>query len=81
MRFKQADVVVLALAILVVTGVALLPSPRDKNPLVPTNADHQGVASEKDCVTCHTKNGVQPLPGRHPKRQDCFRCHRGGKDA
>jgi hypothetical protein len=26
-------------------------------------------------VQCHQQDGIKPVPTRHPKRQDCFRCH------
>ncbi len=79
--FRKADLIFVALAVLVVVGVTLLPSPKDQNPAVPKNAAHQGMAVEKDCLRCHVVGGVQPLSVRHPKRQDCFRCHRTNKDS
>ena len=60
--------------VLVVLGVSLLPSPRERNPVVPATAEHRGL-SEKDCTRCHAAGQSRPLPERHPKRQDCFRCH------
>ena len=61
---------------LVVLGVSLLPSPRDRNPAVPATLEHKGL-TEKDCIRCHAVGQSRPLPDRHPKRQDCFRCHKG----
>lgn len=75
MTFRKVDIVFVALALLVVGGVALLPSPRDRNPKVPVNGVHQGVIVEKDCLTCHVPTGASPLPAQHPKRQDCLHCH------
>jgi hypothetical protein len=72
---RKVDVIVGGAAFLVVIGIAMLPSPRDRNPKIPVNADHQAVAVEKICQNCHTPTGIRPLPERHPKRQDCFRCH------
>ena len=43
MTFRKADIIFVALALLVVGGVALLPSPRDRNPKVPVNRVHQAV--------------------------------------
>ncbi len=75
MTFRKVDIIFVVLALLVVGGVALLPSPRDRNPKVPVNSDHQAVTVEKDCLTCHVLMGSRPLPAQHPKRQDCLHCH------
>ena len=69
----RSHIVVAALA--VVVGVTMLPSPRDRNPMVPADADHRALIGEKDCLNCHVQAGSRPLPVKHPKRQDCFRCH------
>lgn len=74
-RLRRADWLFIGAVALVVTGVSLLPSPRDRNPAVPATMEHRGVA-EKDCVRCHAAGQSRPLPARHPKRQDCFRCHK-----
>ena len=76
MKLRPVDLIVLVSAALVVLAVSLLPSPRDSNPPVPPTPEHQAVKSANGCVECHTPNGSQPLAGRHPKRKDCFRCHR-----
>ena len=75
MTFRKVDLVFVTLALLVVGGVALLPSPRDRNPKVPVNRDHQAVTLEQDCLACHAPTGSRPLPVQHPKRQDCLHCH------
>ncbi len=75
MRLRKLDSLFIAAAVAVVVGVSLLPSPKDRNPMIPKNAEHQGLTNEKDCVQCHQADGVKPVPVRHPKRQDCFRCH------
>ncbi len=80
MNLRKVDVAVLAAAILLVAFVALLPAPRDQNPPVPSNLVHRNVTSLKKCLTCHTQGGVFPLTARHPKRPDCFRCHREPTD-
>jgi hypothetical protein len=79
MTFRKADLIFVVLALMVVGGVALLPSPRDRNPKVPATAEHQSAKEEKDCLTCHQSGAVRPLPARHPKRQDCLRCHAKGE--
>lgn len=76
MKLRRVDLIVLMSAGLVVLVVSLLPSPRDSNPPVPNTPQHQAVKSAKSCVQCHTPGGSQPLAERHPKRKDCFRCHR-----
>jgi len=78
MRFrpKKSDLVFLGLALAIILFLSLLPSPRDNNPPVPGDFAHQQVKSEKQCVACHLPSGVRPLSARHPKRQDCLRCHR-----
>ncbi|GMV51448.1 MAG: hypothetical protein NBKEAIPA_02807 [Nitrospirae bacterium] len=75
MTFRKADLIFVVLALLVVGGVALLPSPRDRNPRVPGNEAHRHVMAEKDCLACHSASGSRPLPAQHPKRQDCLHCH------
>ncbi len=75
MRFRKADWLFIAGAVAVVVAVSLLPTPKDRNPMVPKSAEHLSVTNEKDCVRCHQPDGVKPVPARHPKRQDCFRCH------
>ncbi len=75
MTFRKVDWIFIVGAVAVVVGVSLLPTPKDRNPMIPKNAEHQAVAVEKDCVRCHQADGVKPVPVRHPKRQDCFRCH------
>ena len=75
MTFRKADWLFIVFALLVVVGVSLLPTPKDRNPLVPRTAEHDGIKAEKDCVACHMAGGVRPLPARHPKRPDCLRCH------
>jgi hypothetical protein len=60
----------------VVVGIALLPSPIDSNPMIPANNTHQSVKNEKECLLCHSSEGIYPFPDRHlTKRQDCFNCH------
>ncbi len=73
---RRADWLFAGAVVLVVLGVSLLPSPRDRNPAMPATLEHKGL-TEKDCVRCHAVGQSRPLPDRHPKRQDCFRCHKG----
>jgi hypothetical protein len=75
---KKSDYIAIALAVVVIIILTLLPSPKDNNPPVPPDSKHQGLKLEKDCLACHVKGGERPLKDRHPKRQDCFRCHRLG---
>jgi hypothetical protein len=76
MHIRRVDWLFIVGALLLVAFVALLPSPRDRNPPVPNDSTHAMITREQDCRQCHTTEGVRPLPDRHPKRQDCFRCHR-----
>lgn len=75
---KKSDFVFIGLVIAVVVFVTLLPSPRDNNPPTPNDLAHHGIKLEKDCLSCHVKGGERPMKERHPRRQDCFRCHRQG---
>ncbi len=77
---RKSDWLFVVAVALVVLGVSLLPSPRDRNPAMPATPEHKGL-SEKDCVRCHAVGQSRPLPVRHPKRQDCFRCHKGPEAA
>lgn len=56
--------------------VSLLPTPRERNAVVPANETHRVLISETQCIQCHAVNKERPLPSRHPKRQDCLKCHR-----
>ena len=78
MRFrpKKSDLVFIALALAVIVFLTLLPGPRDNNPPVPGDFAHRQVTSGKECMACHVPGGARPLSARHPKRQDCLRCHR-----
>ncbi len=76
MKLRRADWMFVLVAGLVVVSVSLLPSPRDRNPPVPATPAHRGVTAETRCVTCHAPEGTRSLVERHPKRKDCFRCHR-----
>ena len=77
-RLKKSDVVFIALVIIIIVFVTLLPSPKDNNPPVPPDSKHRALKIEKDCLVCHAPQGERPLSAKHPKRQDCFRCHRVG---
>lgn len=78
-RLKKSDFIVIGLALTVITFLTLLPSPKNNNPPVPPDSKHRGLKLEKDCLACHVQGGERPLKERHPKRQDCFRCHRVGR--
>ena len=75
MTLRKVDWLFIVFAVAVVVGVSLLPTPKDRNPVIPRSPEHQGVTAEKDCLACHQADGVRPVPARHPKRVDCFRCH------
>ena len=75
---KKSDFVFIGLVIAVIVFVTLLPSPKDNTPPTPNDLAHHGIKLEKSCLACHVKGGERPMKERHPKRQDCFRCHRSG---
>lgn len=75
MKLRKADWWFVLFAVAVVVGVSLLPTPKDRNPVIPKNVEHQAVTEEKNCSTCHQPGAAKPLTNRHPRRQDCFRCH------
>ena len=75
MTVRKVDWLFILFAVAVVVGVSLLPTPKDRNPMVPSTAEHDAVKTEKDCVGCHSPGAERPLPARHPKRPDCLRCH------
>jgi len=77
-RLRKSDFIFIGLVLAVVVFITLLPSPRDNNPPVPGDLAHHGIKLEKDCLACHVQGGERPMQLRHPKRQDCFRCHRVG---
>jgi hypothetical protein len=78
MTIRRADWAFLLAVAVVVLLVSFLPSPRDRNPPIPADQDHRALTQETVCSTCHAPGRSQPLSNRHPKRQDCFRCHRTG---
>lgn len=75
MTLRRVDWIFVAGAVAVVVGVSLLPTPKDRNPLIPDNEEHRVITVEKGCTQCHQAEGVRPVPARHPKRLDCLRCH------
>ena len=75
MRLRKADWLFVLFGLAVVAGVSMLPTPKDRNPMIPIDEEHRAVTNEAACVPCHKSDGVKPVPARHPKRQDCFRCH------
>lgn len=75
MKLKKVDWLFVAFAVAVVVGVSLLPTPKDRNPMIPGGPEHRSITIEKGCLQCHQAGGAKPVPERHPKRQDCFRCH------
>ncbi len=81
MTLRKADWIFLLAVGVVILFVSLLPTPRDRNPQVPDTADHRALTSEKECSRCHAAEASRPVPARHPKRQDCFRCHRRAETA
>ncbi|HTL60824.1 MAG TPA: hypothetical protein VL261_04185 [Nitrospira sp.] len=75
MTLRKVDWLFIVFALAVVVGVSFLPTPRDRNPVIPNTVEHAAIKTEKDCVACHAADAVRPVPARHPKRPDCFRCH------
>ncbi len=77
MKIRKVDWLYVAFALFVVVGVSMLPSPKDRNPVVPATPAHQGLRLESDCLQCHGVGGQRALAvPPHPKRQDCLHCHR-----
>ncbi|OGW49861.1 MAG: hypothetical protein A2V62_04280 [Nitrospirae bacterium RBG_19FT_COMBO_58_9] len=78
MKFRKIDGLFVLFAVAVIVGVSMLPTPKDRNPMIPADAEHQTIKVERECLQCHVPTGSKPLPERHPRRQDCFRCHARG---
>ena len=78
MTLRKIDGLVVLFAVAVVIGVSMLPTPKDRNPMIPADAAHQAIKAEGTCLQCHVPTGSRPMPERHPRRQDCFRCHARG---
>ncbi|MCG3778780.1 MAG: hypothetical protein JW388_1507 [Nitrospira sp.] len=78
MKLRKVDGLFVLFAVVVIVGVSLLPTPKDRNPRIPADVSHQLITVEKDCLQCHVPFGSSPLPERHPRRQDCSRCHARG---
>jgi predicted CXXCH cytochrome family protein len=78
MMLRKVDGLFILFAVAVVVGVSMLPTPKDRNPMIPSDAGHQAIKVEKECLQCHVPAGSKPMPERHPRRQDCFRCHARG---
>lgn len=76
MKLRKADYVFLLAVVAVVAGVSLLPSPKEQNPRMPSDADHRSAIREADCQRCHAPGAARPLRiPPHPRRTDCLRCH------
>ncbi|MEK7237023.1 MAG: cytochrome c3 family protein [Nitrospirota bacterium] len=75
MKLRKIDGLFVLFAVAVVVGVSILPTPKDRNPMIPADAAHQPIKAEQACLQCHVPTGSQPMLERHPRRQDCFRCH------
>lgn len=75
MRFHRLDWVYILGAGLIVLLIYSLPTPRERNPRVPTTPEHQNPRTTATCLGCHAEGKTQPLPASHPKRTNCFRCH------
>lgn len=45
-------------------------------PRLPADADHGVQQPEASCLFCHGVAGQRPRPARHPRRDDCYSCHR-----
>ena len=78
MKVRKIDGLFVLFAVAVVVGVSMLPTPKDRNPMIPADAAHQAIKVEQACLQCHVPTGSRPMPERHPRRQDCFRCHARG---
>ncbi|MGH7166830.1 MAG: hypothetical protein ACREIS_15030 [Nitrospiraceae bacterium] len=76
MKLLKADWLFALAAGLIVLPISLLPSPHDRNPSVPDTQDHRQFGMEGTRATCHASGKGRLLAARHPKRQDCFRCHK-----
>ena len=62
MKLRKVDWLFIVGALGVVVGVSLLPTPKDRNPMIPRTPEHETVRMEKDCVTCHAAGAVSALP-------------------
>ena len=78
MKLRKIDGLFVLFALAVIIGVSMLPTPKDRNPMIPADALHQPIKVEQACLQCHVPTGSRPMPERHPRRQDCFRCHARG---
>lgn len=78
MKLRKIDGLFVLFAVAVIVGVSMLPTPKDRNPMIPADAAHQAIKAEQACLQCHVPTGSRPMPERHPRRQDCFRCHARG---
>lgn len=78
MTLRKIDGLFVLFAVAVVIGVSMLPTPKDRNPMIPADAAHQAIKAEGTCLQCHVPTGSRTMPERHPRRQDCFRCHARG---
>ena len=81
MTFRKVDLIFVVLALLVVGGVALLPSARPQSRRCRQQrapGDHGG---QSVCdLSCTPR--VRLCRCKHPKRQDCLHCHaRAGREA
>ena len=50
-------------------------------PRLPADGDHGTDQSEARCLSCHAHGERRPRPADHPRRDDCFSCHRDAAGA
>jgi len=72
---KRAQLVLLALLLVVVAGIAWLARSNRMPPPLPIDRTHADAAMPDGCLSCHGPSGPNPRPRWHPPSRDCARCH------
>ncbi len=66
-------------AVIIVLGLFILSSSGKKPPMIPSDAPHQGIATQESCIACHAPGKASPLKENHPPKEQCLVCHKTGK--
>lgn len=84
MNKKQKNILYNLAFVLVCGGLFLFlyKAPPETTAALPHDAEHEQFfamkkkQAEKICETCHTTDGVAPLPEDHPPKYRCLFCHK-----
>ena len=86
MKINKRDLLAGAFFVLVIVAIIVVSTTREKVREVPADDRHRPfyealekgagrAAVERGCLTCHNPR-TNPLPEKHPPKEECLICHR-----